>query len=296
MLPYRPVAMALAIAAFAFVCLPVSEVFAQDAPAAQASPDAAEAERLFLEGRAHFRGEGAPQDDVRARELLLKSAQMGNVKAMNNLGMMYADGRGGAADGAEAVKWLTKAADAGVALSQMNLGSLYADGKGVNKDGKVAAEWLRKAANQGLVEAQAKLGLLYFRGLPDFPVNYEESVRWFTKADAAGNAVAENALGVCYEQGLGVGMNIDRAAELFKKAAAQGDPKGMSNLGRLYTLGKGVPKDPVKAYSWLILSARKKEVTAENLLADYKRGLKPEEIAEGERIANEFKPAPPRVN
>ena len=213
-------------------------------PLAQESPQAAEAEKLFLQGRAHFRGEGAPQDDVRARELLLKSAEMGNVKAMNNLGMMYADGRGGAVNGTEAAKWLTKAAEAGVALSQMNLGLLYAEGKGVAKDSKLAAEWLKKAADQGFTDAESKLGLLYFRGTDNLKPDYRQAVQWFAKAAEKGHSTAQNALGVCYEQGLGVEVNIDRAAELFQKSAEQGDAKGMSNLGRLYSVGKGVPEGP----------------------------------------------------
>jgi TPR repeat protein len=45
------------------------------------------------------------------------------------------------------------------------------------------------------------------------------------------------------------------ARQWWEQAAAQGHAKARVNLGFLYGLGHGVPRDPVRSYMWFNLAA-----------------------------------------
>jgi len=75
------------------------------------------------------------------------------------------------------------------------------------------------------------------------------------KAARAPNAKSEAMLGFKYEHGLGVPQSYVVAADLYKRAAEQGDPTGQYLLGMMYDKGHGVWPDGVQAYKWLNLAA-----------------------------------------
>jgi uncharacterized protein len=92
---------------------------------------------------------------------------------------------------------------------------------------------------------QFALGKAYF-----FTRNYVEAARHLTlAADAVPEA--QNAVGYCFEKGLGVVKNEQRAFELYSKAAAAGSPVGMESLGGAYNNGLYVKQDYGKALDWL---------------------------------------------
>ena len=57
--------------------------------------------------------EGVPEDDVKAAQLYLRAAQMGDAYAMNHLGYAYSHGKGVPPDMDKAVFWWKKAVAAG---------------------------------------------------------------------------------------------------------------------------------------------------------------------------------------
>lgn len=57
--------------------------------------------------------EGVPEDDVKAAQLDMKAARMGDAYAMNNLGYVYSHGKGVRKDMDRAVFWWKKAVAAG---------------------------------------------------------------------------------------------------------------------------------------------------------------------------------------
>ena len=69
-----------------------------------------------------------------------------------------------------------------------------------------------------------------------------------------GNARALGRLGFRYENGIGVPQNYLAAADLYQRAAEQGDSFAQCRLGLSYDKGHGVPPDYILAYKWLDLA------------------------------------------
>jgi TPR repeat protein len=60
-----------------------------------------------------------------------------------------------------------------------------------------------------------------------------------------------------------------------------------------YANGKHVPKDYVQAYKWFSLASAQGDENAQTAKASLAQRMTPEQIAEGFRVARDFKPPPP---
>jgi len=107
-----------------------------------------------------------------------------------------------------------------------------------------------------------------------------------------GDARAQFSLGGMYYNGQGVQQDYPEAAKWTRKAAEQGYAPAQADLGVLYWNGQGVPQDVVLAYMWLSLAAEQEPEAVEerNLAASQ---MTPDEIAEAQRLAREWKPTTP---
>jgi TPR repeat protein len=83
----------------------------------------------------------------------LPLAELGDVEAQYNLGVMYDEGTSVEQDFGKAAEWYRKAADQGFMEAQYNLGMMYYHGQGVRRDHEEAARWLQLAADHGDSEA-----------------------------------------------------------------------------------------------------------------------------------------------
>jgi uncharacterized protein len=92
-----------------------------------------------------------------AYEEWLPLAELGDVEAQYNLGVMYDEGAGVERDLAAAAAWYRKAAEQGFVDAQTNLGIMYYHGQGVARDPAEAAYWFREAASHGDDEAAGYL-------------------------------------------------------------------------------------------------------------------------------------------
>jgi hypothetical protein len=77
------------------------------------------------------------------------------------------------------------------------------------------------------------------------------------KAAGQGNAEAQTHLGVMYENGKGVPIDLAEAAHWYRLAAGQGNTLAQNNLGFMYQYGKGIPKDFAKTLRWYRPAAEK---------------------------------------
>jgi hypothetical protein len=172
----------------------------------------------------------------------------------------YADGLGSPQDFVEAVKWYRKAAERNHAAAQYKLGFCHYHGYGASKDSVEAMKWFRKVADQaerGNASAQYYLGRSYWYGY-GVPKDKMEAARWYRKSAEQGHAEAQCALGVCYSGGL-MGPIMD------------------ANL--------------IEAAKWLVLAlAQGIEGGANKVLSILKREMTPEQFAEAQRLASEFRP------
>jgi TPR repeat protein len=122
---------------------------------------------------------------------------------------------------------------------------------------------------------------------------------WKVWADK-GNAEARTLLGAMYWSGEGVPRDHKEAARLYLLAAKQGYARAQNNIGFMLGFGEGIPpQDDVEAYKWLSLAIA--NYTARNQdrldqarkdLATLASRMTPAQIAEAERRARAFKPAP----
>jgi TPR repeat protein len=105
-----------------------------------------------------------------------------------------------------------------------------------------------------------------------------------------GDPVAQFNLGLLYLDGHGVPQSYLEAANWFRRAAEQDYTQAQHNLGAMYGSGQGVKRDLVQAYKWLNICAAKGNtgcVAQRDLIA---KKLKPGQLADGQRLATDFKP------
>lgn len=168
---------------------------------------------------------------------------------------------------AEALGWYRTAAEGGDLSAMLQLGVTYADGrKGQTRDDAVAERWFRTAAEAGYARAMTNLGVLYMnnRGVL---ANDAEAVRWLRRAASAGNASGMNFLGYMYANGRGLTRDDAEAVRWFRRAAEAGDASGMTNLGLMYANGRGVSRDDAKAVHWYRAAAAAGNAEGMNFLA-----------------------------
>lgn len=186
-----------------------------------------------------------------------------------------------------------------------------ADGGAKPKDLKKALpemmEAIRDAAKKGDLEAQLSLASAYMKGTGGVTQDYALAIHWYRKAAEQDSPVARFNLGLCYDEGLGVEPDIQRALEYyraaadanllpaqlnaaitlmqlqrpdeavpyFKLAADGGNTVARREYGRCLLLGKGVEQAPRAAVEVLLQAADANDTEALILLADAYNGQYP---------------------
>ena len=114
-----------------------------------------------------------------------------------------------------------------------------------------------------------------------------------------GRADAQFAMGRKYEDGHGVPQYYAEAMKWYRLAAEQGHAWAQFRLGMMYREGRGVPHDFVQAYMWLNLAASRFPASEtkyrDSAIQNRDRAasrLTPEQLAEAQRLAREWKPKP----
>src|SRR5262245_3245602 len=79
---------------------------------------------------------------------------------------------------------------------------------------------------------------------------FEATVKELRKSAEAGDAFAQNRLGLLYDEGAGVPQSHGQAKEWFGKAAKQGHTGAQANLVLLDLQGSGVPRSSRRAVFW----------------------------------------------
>ena len=153
--------------------------------------DAAE---FFRQCLLYYKGEGVPQDYVKAMSSCEAASLGSNGGAIFYIGLMFENGQGVARDEAQAIKRYGLAAvlynnidaqkriqflaEQGNARAQGQLATMYRNGKGVKIDLIQSHYWYRQAAIQGDSSSMFNLGTIYAQGY-GVPMNLKVAYVWF---------------------------------------------------------------------------------------------------------------------
>ncbi len=128
------------------------------------------------------------------------------------------------------------------------------------------AETLRKAgfyndafpiymrlAEAGDAPAQNAVGLMLQGGLGT-PENMEASFAWLKRSAEQGYTPGQANLGAAYRFGRGTPQDFKESIQWLRKGANGGSPTAMYNLGVMLHQGKGIQVDDVEALKWFLLA------------------------------------------
>jgi len=181
---------------------------------------------------------------------------------------MYYAGTHVKQDFKEAYDLFLPAAQGGNADAQKRLGDMYYYARHVATDLNQAYVWYEKAANQGVSDAMNLAGHFCYSGLAAAS-DYATAFDMFQRSSSLGNAYGTSnygptslslflsfstlnclSLALMYENGFGVAQDVEKAIELYQKAASLGHPGAHNSIGDIYYFGKGnVEKDMKKAFT-----------------------------------------------
>ncbi len=82
--------------------------------------------------------------------------------------------------------------------------------------------------------------------------------------------------GIMYYDGVGVERDVDKAAQLFLKAAEMGNVDAMAYMGTCYIYGEGVEENRTEALKWVTLAAKGGDEASMITLASYYEDEDPE--------------------
>lgn len=163
-----------------------------------------------------------------------KAAKQPYGTASYKLGNMYYYGKGVPQNYKKAFWNFINASRRNSTLADFMLSKMYAEGQGVSKNLLKACEWQVRALNYSQKHRLAEYQL----------------------AAGQGDRLAMQLLGFMYLKGLGVTSNPEKAVELNKRAASQGDVSAMLTLGTLYKDNAKL-YDEKKAFKWFSMAADK---------------------------------------
>ena len=122
-----------------------------------------------------------------------------------------------------------------------------------------------KKAESGDLESQLQLANYYRWEIKGDP-NFEEALKWYTKAAEQGDASALNNLGCMYLVGDGVEADAEKGFKLLYKSAEIGNDSSQYNVGLMIHEGVGTITNKEEAVKWIRLAAEQGHAEAQTML------------------------------
>ncbi len=188
-----------------------------------------------------------------ARDIYQQLADKGDREGQLKLGYMFEQGLGGVVDVLQAAVWYEQAATQGQAVAQYRLGRLNQLGwLSKAPDYDVAKKWYTTAMAS---YSPAAVALGFIQDTVDD--DYRQATLNYERAALLGDAVAQFDLGLIYEKGKGIPVQINKAEALYRASAEQGHAQAMVQLAGLYLNGLTGSRDETQALSWYQKAAKK---------------------------------------
>jgi len=187
-----------------------------------------------------------------SRETLVQ-ARNGDVSAMMKLATFYSDGPQPVRDPISAFSWSMKSAGAGAPGGAFNVGLAYEDGLGIAADKVQAQWWYRKAAEQQYNAAKVNLAALLLNSPTGASAaEISEASKLVRKAADEGLPEAVFDMGVLSENGIGQTKDMNEALRWYHLGAEKKDTRAMLRLGMIYAEGiGGIEPDKATGANWL---------------------------------------------
>jgi len=154
---------------------------------------------IGLTGIYEWRGVAGPRDAVSGYRHLVQAAEMGDARALNELGEAYRDGNNDVpVDAQLANAFFEKSAETGYKTAQYNMALAYWSGIGVAQSYEQAGFWALKAAAQDQADAQYMMALLTQAGIGGVK-DPGRAVEWMNAAAANGSELAKTKLAAGFD-------------------------------------------------------------------------------------------------
>lgn len=198
------------------------------------------------------------QDSEKAFNWRLKSAEAGYPVAMRGLSDMYFSGDGVERDREKALDWMIKAAEGKDLAAMRRLAGKYMGGTRLGRDFARAKTLIEEVLKEDPedIYASRTLARIYRDGI-GVPENAELAKKWYMSPIGKLNREAEaedvnsiDDLADYYKNGWGVEKNINRAIELYEKAANSGIGTSMASLNSLYRFNEMSEESVAIADEW----------------------------------------------
>lgn len=209
---------------------------------------------IYQLSRAHY----ANKSFGKAKELLVKAAEMEDAEALYALGNIYLNGEqnlGIKQDTEKSIPHLKKASDIGFAPATLLLSNIYLHSSSPIQNIELGKSLLINAASSGDADSQMALAVAYFDGTY-FDKDKEKYITWLEMSANSGSPYAQVAIGTAYQNGFHVAVDTEKSFKYFSMAANQEYAEGIYNVGVAYLDGYGVKINTTKGHS-LIKDAAK---------------------------------------
>jgi len=149
-----------------------------------------------------------------------------------------------------ALYWYCEAATNVNIRAMNNLGLMYLEGECVEKSERLATMWLECASKRGDINAKTNLGIIVCKPAESENRDYDAAIKMFSEGAELGMAVPTNNLACCYARGFGSKVDYGKAMRLFKRAAESNSIVAKYNIGIMYLNGMGVRQSSTKAQKY----------------------------------------------
>lgn len=185
--------------------------------------------------------------------LFIKYASLGNVYAINQLGLHFLSGRQDSQKYRKALEMFNESAKRGSVEGLLNLGKMYNFGIGVDIDLEKAFQFYKRAASKGDNEAKYRLACLYLKG-ELVEKDFLKAFNLLQDSSEAGFLDAKVRLALLYKEGNFVEQQFQRSICLLNEAASLGSSEALFHLASFYAEALGVEKDLEMCCSHLYLA------------------------------------------
>jgi class 3 adenylate cyclase len=174
-------------------------------------------------------------DRICVEPKFLRKAKAGDAIAQAQLAYAFWDGNEGIPqNNREAEHWAKLSLNQGNSFGMCVYAGLLDMGSGVPQNSAFALQLWQRAADAGEGWALGRLGDRYLNGYGGVTRDYPTAVHYLQRSVEKGYHWGMVNLGRCYELGLGVPVDLDRAEELYRKATENPNCKeGKDALAKL---------------------------------------------------------------